>query len=176
MAAAPLTAPVAPLAATPLAVGPTPSDPTPLISAQSLICAPDPEVVSKATRRHYSLPYKRAIIAEVEACQSSGDIGAILRREGLYYSALRNFRQQLARVDTANNSARQLGVTATRPGRNGRSPQDLAAQVAKLEREKKRLERKLQQAQTVIAVQKKLSEMLGMVMEATPLDLDGEDL
>jgi transposase len=166
---------------TPCSVGPeAPPAPAPAVvpsvslpgAARPAISPPNPEVAPRASRRNFSLTYKRAIVAEVDACQHAGQIGAILRREGLYYSALRNFRVQLSRLD-AQNRAQQA---AARPGPKARSPQELSDQVAMLQREKKRLEQQLLQAQKVIEVQKKLSEMLGIVMETPNLDLEGENL
>lgn len=111
---------------------------------------PDPEVVPQAKRRTFSVTYKLRILDEVDRCTVRGEIGAILRREGLYSSHLTDWRRQR---DTGELQARQ-------PRRRGPKPNPEAAELAQLRRENARLKRHLQQAETIIAVQKKLAEAL----------------
>ena len=115
---------------------------------------PDPEVPEKARRRRFSGKYKLQILRAVEACTQPGEIGALLRREGLYSSHLSKWRQQ-----------RDVGVLeGLRPRKRGRKPRPVdpqAKRIAQLERETERLQRKLEQAEIIIDVQKKLSQILG---------------
>lgn len=115
---------------------------------------PDPEVPAKARRRRFTASYKLRVLEEVDRCSEPGEIGALLRREGLYSSLLSRWRQQ-----------REAGaLEALAPKKRGRKPQPVdpqARRVAELERENARLREKLEKAQTIIEVQKKLSQLLG---------------
>lgn len=113
---------------------------------------PDPEVVPRAKRRQFSAKYKLQILEEVDQCDQPGQIGAVLRREGLYSSHLTTWRRQRA--------AGQL--QGLRPKKRGRKPDLQAAELARLQRENERLKARLEQAETIIEVQKKLSQMLGL--------------
>jgi transposase-like protein len=113
---------------------------------------PDPEVVPRAKRRHFSAKYKLRILAEADQCTQRGEIGALLRREGLYSSHLTTWRRQRDRGQLA-------GLT---PKKRGRKPDPQAAELARLQRENERLKARLEQAETIIEVQKKLSQMLGL--------------
>jgi transposase-like protein len=120
------------------------------------------EVVAKARRRRFSAEYKARILREAEACAGSGQIGALLRREGLYSSHLTQWRKLRARGALAALAAKKRGRKSTRDARD--------RELARLERENARLRRKLTQAEAVIEVQKKLSEILGI-----PLNPPGRD-
>jgi transposase len=140
---------------------------------------PDPEMIPKASRRRFTLAYKRAIIAEVDACQQdNGDnfstIGSILRREGLYYSTLRSFREQMARVGSLNSAPSKSAAAAK--AQAALPSKSLSQRLTQLERQKRSLEHKLAQAQAVIEVQKKVSELLGIALETPNLDLDEDEL
>ena len=115
---------------------------------------PDPEVPAKARRRRFTAKYKLGILEEAERCTEPGEIGALLRREGLYSSHLSKWRQQ-----------REAGaLAALTPKKRGRKPRPVdpqARRVAELERENARLRDKLEKAETIIEVQKKLSQLLG---------------
>ena len=113
---------------------------------------PDPEVVPRAKRRRFTAKYKLQILEEVDQCDQPGQIGALLRREGLYSSHLTSWRRQRA--------AGQL--QGLRPKKRGRKPNPQAAELAQLRRENERLKARLEQAETIIEVQKKLSQMLGL--------------
>ncbi len=116
---------------------------------------PDPEVREKKPRRKFTAKYKLQILDEASTLTKPGQIGALLRREGLYSSNLRTWRKQ-----------RQQGLLqAMRPKKRGRKPKEknpLAKKVAQLERENRRLANKLKKAETIIDVQKKISELLGI--------------
>lgn len=116
---------------------------------------PDPEVPQKAKRRRYSAAYKLKIIKKAEALEDSGQIGAMLRREGLYWSALTRWREQ-------RDAGVLKGLSAKKRGpRKSRNSKD-AEEIRLLRRDKARLERKLKQAEIVIEIQKKASEILGI--------------
>lgn len=113
-----------------------------------------PEVLEKASRRRFDGAYKLRILAEAEHCQASGQLGELLRREGLYSSHLTTWRKQ-----------RDAGaLDALAPKQRGRKALPNAAERQELERlrhENARLTHRLKQAETIIEVQKKVAEMLG---------------
>lgn len=120
--------------------------------------APEPEVVATAKRRQYCASEKRRIVAAADACKKPGELGALLRREGIYSSMLATWRKQIARANEAALAAR----------RRGPKPDPARAEklrIEQLEREKARLERELAQARLIIEVQKKVAALLGV---ATP--------
>ena len=113
---------------------------------------PDPEVVPRAKRRQFSAKYKLRILTEADQCTQQGEIGALLRREGLYSSHLTTWRRQRDRGQLAGLSSKK----------RGRKPDPQAAELARLQRENEQLKARLEQAETIIEVQKKLSQMLGL--------------
>jgi transposase len=115
---------------------------------------PDPEVPAKARRRRFSASYKLRILEEAEQCREPGEIGALLRREGLYSSLVSRWRQQ-------REAGAQQALTPKKRGRKAHPVDPQARRVAELERENARLREKLEKAQTIIEVQKKLSQLLG---------------
>ena len=117
--------------------------------------APDPEVAERAARRRFTAEYKLGVLRQAEACAGTGELGALLRREGLYSSHLTTWRRQREQGSLA-------ALTPKKRGRPAVPPSPLARRVAELERENARLSQRLQQAETIIAVQKKLSEALGL--------------
>jgi transposase-like protein len=116
---------------------------------------PDPEVPDKAARRHFTAEYKLRILTLADACIEPGCVGKLLRREGLYSSNLNTWRGQ-----------RDCGVlSALRPKKRGRkeSVRDpLQAENEKLRKDNERLTSRLRQAEIIIDVQKKISEILGI--------------
>lgn len=121
---------------------------------------PDPEVRPKAQRRQFSAEYKRRIVNEADACTNATERGALLRREGLYSSHLTTWRRQ-----------RDQGVLeGLRPKKRGPKPDPLAAENAKLRREIERLQAQLHRAETIIEVQKKVAQLLGVPIDSTPPD------
>ncbi len=118
------------------------------------------EVVAKASRRRFSTKYKLRILAEIDECTQPGERGALLRREGLYSSTVRRWRQR-----------RDEGVlSGLTPKKRGPKPNPDAALVRELAKQKKRneqLEKKLQRAEMIIGVQKKVSELLGITLGET---------
>ena len=120
---------------------------------RTLHAVADPEVPEKASRRKFTAGYKLRILKEAETCQHAGQRGALLRREGLYSSHLTTWRRQAERGTLQALSPRRRGPKA-------RTPNPLMKQVATLEKENQHLRHKLQQAERIIEVQKKISEIL----------------
>ena len=115
---------------------------------------PDPEVPAKPKRRHFTAEYKRSVLDQAEACRDDGAIGALLRREGLYSSHLTTWRRQ-----------REQGeLEALAPKKRGRksTANPLAEDNQRLRKENARLSRRLEQAELIIDVQKKVSALLGI--------------
>ena len=118
-----------------------------------MVEAPDPEVVAQATRRRFSAEYKLRILDEADRCTRPGEIGAMLRREGLYSSHLSKWRQQQHR-------GLLQGLAAQSRGRKAGAPA-AGSELTALRRENERLQARLQQAELIIEVQKKVSQLLG---------------
>jgi transposase len=116
---------------------------------------PDSEVRERAARRRFTAEYKLRIVREADACTGAGELGALLRREGLYSSHLATWRRQ-------RDAGALSALSPKTRGRPAPAASPLARRVAELEREKVRLERRLKQAETIIEVQKKISEVLGI--------------
>jgi transposase-like protein len=112
------------------------------------------EVLEKAARRRFTADYKQRILTEADACTEAGEIGKLLRREGLYSSHLAKWRAQ-------REEAILEGLSKTR-GRKAIEKNPLAEEIARLQKENQRLQTHLFQAQTIIDVQKKLSQLLGL--------------
>jgi transposase len=126
---------------------------------------PDPEVVAKPERRRFTKAYKLDILSQVEACSGVGQIGALLRREGLYSSYLAHWRWQ--------RSQGRLDSTATKK-RAAKPINQQVARVNQLERENARLKARLRQTELILDIQKKASEILGIPLKT--LDNGGNDL
>ncbi len=114
----------------------------------------DPEVVPKATRRQFSAAEKLRVLQEADACTQPGQIGALLRREGLYSSQLAKWRRLRARGQLQALTPQQRGPKVI--------ADPLADELASLRRENARLQAQLSRAETIIDVQKKLSQLLGL--------------
>lgn len=115
----------------------------------------NPEVLEKPLRRRFTAEYKLQILKEVDALTDSGQIGALLRREGLYSSHLTTWRRQ-----------REAGtIQALQPqkrGRRGRRRDPVIQENEQLRRVNDRLARRLKKAEAIIEIQKKISELLGI--------------
>ena len=118
---------------------------------------PDSEV--KTPRRRFSAKEKLRILEEADACTEPGEIGALVRREGIYSSYSSRWRRARDRGQLDGLSARKRGPKRT-------VDQELAEENAALRRENERLRTRLEQAETIIEVQKKLSQMLGLETSA----------
>jgi len=109
--------------------------------------AHDVETMAKATRRRFTAEYKLQILREAEACTQPGAIGALLRREGLYFSNLRTWRDQLRRVG-------EVGLASKKRGPAPKPKNPLAAKVAALEREVSRQKARADRAEALVDLQK----------------------
>jgi transposase-like protein len=127
---------------------------------------PDPAVLEKPVRRRFLAEYKLRILQEADRCTASGQLGALLRREGLYSSLLSTWREQRRKGMLA-------GLTPKRRGRKANPDAPLIAENLRLTRETQRLAVKLRQAETIIDIQKKLSEILGIPLP--PSDYNGSE-
>src|SRR5437899_8804148 len=112
------------------------------------------EVLAKGERRRFTAEYKLEVLREADNCKQSGEIGELLRREGLYWSNLSNWRKQRASGELAGLSAKKRA-----PQRQEKNP--LAERVKELERENSRLQRRSDLAEGMVELQKKVSEILG---------------
>ncbi len=110
---------------------------------------PETEVIATAQRRQYSREYKERILAEIDGAREPGEVGAILRREGLYSQLISKWRAQ-----------RKAGFSGT--GQRGPRANPQASEMARLQRENERLRAKLERAEAILEVQKKVSLLLGL--------------
>ena len=131
--------------------------------AHGPVGAQDPEVTERAKRRRFTAEYKLRILRQADAYRGDGDLGALLRREGLYSSHLTTWRRQRDEITVAGLKARKRGP----------KPVVVDPRVKPLKREVTRLKRRLEEAEMVIAFQKKLSELLGIPLKSS--DSDGHD-
>jgi transposase len=120
---------------------------------------PSPEVTEKPVRRRFTVEYKAKILAEADACTEAGQLGELLRREGLYSSHLSNWRRQRDQGGLA-------GLAPKRRGRKAKPKNPLGDENERLRRENDRLKEKLRQAELIIDVQKKVSEMLNIPLKS----------
>jgi transposase-like protein len=127
--------------------------------ASSVSAAPDPEVTPKAKRRSFSAVYKKKVLAEVDAAAGTGQIGAILRREGIYSSTLTGWRRE-----------REAAVHNAFSQKRGPEPKQnpLAAENENLRRQNQRLTEELRKAEIIIDVQKKVALLLGRPLAPVP--------
>ena len=123
---------------------------------------PDPEVTATRRRRRFTSPYKLEVLRKADGCTQPGQLGALLRKEGLYSSHLVTWRKQ-----------REAGLTPKKRGRQVTADprvKVLEREKAGLETDKRRLERRLQQAEMIIAFPKKIAELLGIPLK--PFEAD----
>lgn len=126
---------------------------------------PDPEVTDRATSRKFTAEDKARILQEADQCRH-GELGALCRREGIYASTLSKWRKQ-------REKAIREWLEPQKPGPKPAEPNPLEDRVAQLERENARLQQRLKQAEAVIEVQKKISEILAIPL--TPPESEKND-
>jgi transposase len=131
--------------------------PSPMEGKRSAAAPPDAEVVDKPTRRRFSPSYKQRIVEEADRCTEPGEVGRLLRREGLYSSHLTTWRK-------ASRSGSLKGLSKKR-GRKPSERNPLEGKLRKLERENARLEEELRKAHLIIDVQGKVAGLLGLSLE-----------
>ncbi len=113
------------------------------------------EVMARAKRRQFTAEYKRNLVKEADACKTTGEVGALLRREGLYASHLSNWRAEGAFVGTKRRGAKRKVVDLNKQ------------QIIALQRENARLTARLQRAELLVEIQKKVSMILGIDLPPT---------
>ncbi len=116
---------------------------------------PDSEVLARPRRRSFTVAYKLSILEQADACTQLGEIGALLRREGLYSAHLSKWRKQ-------HRAGRLQRLAHNKTDSNDTTDRTVAKENKHLKREVERLKQRLHQAELIIDVQKKLSELLGL--------------
>jgi hypothetical protein len=125
------------------------------VSAAAVV--PEVEVAEKAARRQFNAEYKRKILKEADACTREGEIGALLRREGLYSSHLSVWRAARERGEIAGLAPRKRGPKVAPP-----DPRD--RKIVELERETRRWKSRAERAEALVDLQKKVSQILGIAL------------
>ena len=127
---------------------------TEIVSNGAAPVVPDPELVEQAKRRSFTATYKLEILARADACSAPGEIGELLRREGLYTSHLTYWRKQ-----RRDGALKELGQP------RGRKPSDRRdAQIAELSERAQRAEAELAKARKVIEIQGNVSALLEQML------------
>jgi transposase-like protein len=124
----------------------------------SMVTLAEVEVLAKPVRRRFTVEYKRRIVKEADSCSGSGEVGALLRREGLYSSHLSAWRAARDRGELAGSAPMKRG-----PAPKPVDPRD--KRIVELERENRKLARRAERAEALVAVQKKVSELLGIQLD-----------
>lgn len=119
------------------------------------VTRPDPQVPERPVRRRFTAGYKLQVVQQADACNKLGDIGRLLRREGLYSSHLTSWRRQRERGSLD-------GLTPNKRGRKVSKCNPLLPEVERLRKENEQLTNRLKQAELIIEVQKKVSQLLGI--------------
>jgi transposase len=130
-----------------------------MIEGQRRTASPDPEVTPKAKRRIFAAAYKKKILAEADAAAGSGQIGELLRREGIYSSTLTRWRRE-----------RDNAVDSAFSRKRGPEPKHnpFSVENEKLRRQNQRLQEELRKAEIIIDVQKKVAMLLGRPLPPIP--------
>ena len=134
------------------------SDETPGAAAGHARPAPDPEVVAKPKRRQFTAEYRLRIVDEADRCARPGEVGRLLRREGLYSSHLASWRK-------ARREGSLRGLAPKKRGAKPAARNPLDAKVRELEAKVVRLEKELGTARTILDVQGKVAGLLGFNLE-----------
>ncbi len=124
-------------------------------TAEMGLVGQETEVTAKARRRQFTGEFKRKVLAEADACTKAGEIGALLRREGLYSSHLVEWRR-------ARDSGALAGLAPRKRGPAAKVPHPLERKVVELVRDNARLQRRAERAEGLVELQKKVSELLGI--------------
>jgi transposase len=122
---------------------------------------PDPEVTDKAERRRFTAKYKLSVLQQVDASTEPGSKGAILRREGLYSSNLSTWRRQ-------RDEGSLAALTPKQRGRRAAPVDPITLENEQLRKDNVRLAKRLNQAELIIDVQKKVSQLLGITLATPP--------
>lgn len=116
---------------------------------------PDSEVTGKRPRRKFTAKYKLRMLKKADACTEPGQLGVLLRQEGLYSSNLTTWQKQ-------RDEGILIAMSPKKRGRKAQPKNPLAPEVARLQKENQKLKNKLKQAELIIDAQKKISEILGI--------------
>jgi transposase-like protein len=127
----------------------------------TLAAVPRTEVVAKGKRRRFSAEYKRKVLKEADGCREVGELGALLRREGLYSSLLADWRRARERGELA-------ALTSKKRGPKARGSDERDRRIAELERQNQKLQARLERAEAIIDVQKKVGQLVGLEMPSDP--------
>jgi transposase len=140
------------------------NQPTSVSSLQRRMGVPDPQVIQKPTRRRFTTADKLRILKEADACHKPGELGELLRREGIYSSSLANFRKQRAQGRLRGSNSEQ---EVTQRKRKEADRQRDARKMIQMQKE-------IQQLTGLLELQKKLSDLLGIHLESLTTDNDCE--
>jgi transposase len=124
------------------------------------------EVNPAPKRKRYTAAVKLRIIAEADTCTAPGELAALLRREGIYFSTLTDFRKQKAHGDLDGKPAQAKLKERREPKQERRDPKALH-ELAASEREVRRLRRELERAKAMLDLQKKVLEVMGLSLQPT---------
>ena len=129
---------------------------TGVIPAEGVVLSPrqEVEVLAQAERRRFSVEYKRRILREADSCTKPGELGALLRREGLFSSHLSAWRAARARGDFG-------GLSSKKRGPKPKPVHPDAKRILALERENRRLRARAERAEALVELQKKVAALLG---------------
>ena len=127
-------------------------------TASAPLKAPDPQVIQKPTRRRFSVADKLRILKLADACHKQGELGALLRREGLYSSTLANFRKQ-REMGRLQEISHEQKVTQRRTKEAARQQEN---------RKIARMQHEILQLRALLNLQKKLSDLLGIHLQSLP--------
>ena len=133
------------------------------VSKVTISSVPDPEVVERPRRRKYSAAYKLSVLQESDRLKNPGEIGALLRREGLYASNIAMWSWQREKGELQ-------GLSPKKRGPKEKSMEELSKKNKELERENRRLKRRLEHAEMILDVQKKISELSGIPLKKVEFD------
>lgn len=120
--------------------------------------------VEVAKRRRFTAEYKRQILAEADACTETGEVGALLRRHGLYSSHLTDWRRQ-------RDEGTLAALAPKKRGRKATAKNPLVSEVARLQQENKRLLARAERAERLVELQKKVAELFGETLPPPPPEL-----
>lgn len=118
---------------------------------------PPTEVSPKAQRRRFTAEYKLRIVREADACKEPGEVGALVRREGIYYSYLTEWRSARERGELAALSPKTRGPKT-------RQKDERDERIQQQEKELKQLRARAERAEAIVEIQKKISQMLGLTL------------
>jgi transposase len=122
--------------------------------------APSNEVLAKPERRRFTAEYKRQVLREADACKKPGELGALLRREGLYTSHLSAWRRARERGEIS-------GLAPKKRGRKARQRHERDERIVELERDVQKLKKRAERAEALVEIQKKVSQLLGIQLPSS---------